>query len=275
MCGIFGIVTKTEQQLGPILIEVGHRLSYRGYDTVGAATLPQEGAIDLRKDAGKIAQVAKSLNFEEMHGDRAILQLRWATFGAPSQINAQPHLDTAGGMVGAHNGNIVNNAELRQVFVAEGMSVRSENDGESCVHAVERYVNQGYDMLESIRRATHLLEGDYAFVIGKVGEDRLYAIKKGSGLVAGITEDAVCIGSDLPSILPITRKIMRIEDGEIITFWANGLEIHSVDDGALVEREPEMVEDSMESVQKGGYDHFMLKEIYEQSQVASELLQSI
>ncbi len=272
MCGIFGIVTKTEQQLGPTLIEVGHRLSYRGYDTVGVATLPQEGAIDLRKDAGKVTQVAKSLNFEEMHGDRAILQLRWATFGAPSQINAQPHLDTDGGMVGAHNGNIVNNAELRQVFVAEGMSVRSENDGESCVHAVERYANQGYDMLESIRRATHLLEGDYAFVIGKVGEDRLYAIKKGSGLVAGITEDSVCIGSDLPSILPITRKIMRIEDGEIITFWADGLEIHRVDDGMLVEREPEMVEDSMESVQKGGYDHFMLKEIYEQSQVASELL---
>jgi glucosamine--fructose-6-phosphate aminotransferase (isomerizing) len=185
MCGIFGIVTKEEQQLGPTLIEVGHRLSYRGYDTVGAATLPKKGAIDLRKDAGKVTQVAKNLNFEEMRGDRAILQLRWATFGAPSQINAQPHLDTDGGMVGAHNGNIVNNAELRQVFVAEGMRVRSENDGESCVHAVERYVNQGYDMLESIRRATHLLEGDYAFVIGKVGQDRLYAIKKGSGLVAG------------------------------------------------------------------------------------------
>jgi len=272
MCGIFGIVTKEEQQLGPILIEVGHRLSYRGYDTVGAATLPQKGNIDLRKDAGKVAHVAEVLNFEEMYGNRAILQLRWATFGAPSQINAQPHLDTDGVMVGAHNGNIVNNAELRQVFAAEGMNVRSENDGESCVHAVERFANQGYDMLQSIRRATHVLEGDYAFVIGKVGEDRLYAIKKGSGLVAGIADGAVCIGSDLPSVLPITRKIMRVEDGEIITFWADGLEIHKVDDGSLVTRTPEIVEDTMESVQKGGYEHFMVKEIHEQSQVASELL---
>jgi len=272
MCGIFGIVTKDEQQLGPTLIEVGHRLSYRGYDTVGAATLPQKGNIDLRKDTGKVAQVAERLNIEEMHGNRAILQLRWATFGAPSQINAQPHLDSKGSMAGAHNGNIVNNAELRQVFAAEGMKVRSENDGESCVHAVERYVNQGYDMLQAIRRATHVLEGDYAFVIGKVGEDRLYAIKKGSGLVAGIANDAVCIGSDLLSVLPITRKIMRIEDGEIITFWADGLEIHKVDDGSLVTREPEIVEDTMESVQKSGFDHFMVKEIHEQSQVARELL---
>ena len=275
MCGIFGIVTKESQNLGPILIGAGERLSYRGYDTVGAATIPNQGKIDLRKDAGRVQDVAEKYNFKDMPGDRGILQLRWATFGAPSQVNAQPHLDTDGDLVGAHNGNVVNNVELRQQFIAEGMTVRSENDGESCVHAVERYVNQGYDMVEAIRLATKDLEGDYSFVIGKVGEDRLYAIKKGSGLVGGITEDLTCIGSDLPSILPITRNIIRLYDGEIITFWADGYEITRVEDGRVIKREPEIAEENMEAAQKGGYDHFMLKEIHEQSQVAGELLKML
>ena len=155
-----------------------------------------------------------------------------------------------GDLVGAHNGNIVNNLELREEFTAEGMTVRSENDGESCVHAVERYYDQGYGMVEAIRMATKDLEGDYSFVIGAVGDDRLYAIKKGSGLVAGIKDDLTCIGSDLPSILPITRNILRLNDGEIISFWAGGYELISVVDGSKIERKPELVEDSMEVAQK-------------------------
>lgn len=275
MCGIFGIVTKETQNLGPILIGAGERLSYRGYDTVGAATIPQEGKIDLRKDAGKVQDVAEKYNFQDMSGDRAILQLRWATFGAPSQVNSQPHLDSDGDLVGAHNGNVVNNVELRREFAAEGMVVRSENDGESCVHAVERYYNQGHKMVEAIRLATKDLEGDYSFVIGSVGDDRLYAIKKGSGLVAGITDDMTCIGSDLPSILPITRNILRLNDGEIISFWAGGYELTSVEDGSTILRDPEIIEVNMEAAQKGGYPHFMLKEIHEQSQVAGELLRML
>lgn len=275
MCGIFGIVTKEEKNLGPTLIEAGRRLSYRGYDTVGAATIPREGKIDLRKDAGKVDEVAQKYNFQEMNGSRAILQLRWATFGAPSQVNSQPHLDSDGDLVGAHNGNVVNNVELRRQFQEEGMVVRSENDGESCVHAVERYVDQGCEMVEAIRRAYDDLEGDYSFVIGRVGEDRLYAFKKGSGLVAGVTEDTTCIASDLPSILPITREIIRLNDGEIITFWAGGYEIHRVEDGKKIERRPERVVETMEIAQKGGYDHFMLKEIHEQPRVAGELLRML
>jgi glucosamine--fructose-6-phosphate aminotransferase (isomerizing) len=207
-----------------------------------------------------------------MTGDRAILQLRWATFGAPSKENSQPHLDSDGDLVGAHNGNVVNNVELMAEFKAEGMVVRSENDGESCVHAVERYYDQGHELVEAIRMATKDLEGDYSFVIGKVGDDRLYAIKKGSGLVAGVTEELVCIGSDLPSILPITRNILRLYDGEIISFWAGGYEIISVEDGSKIDREPEMVIETMEAAQKGGYSHFMLKEIHEQRKVGEELI---
>ena len=139
MCGILGIHTTREHQLGPILIEAGKRLAFRGYDSV-----------------------------------------RWATFGAPSQANAQPHLDSDGVMVEAHNGNVVNNVELREALLAEGMTVRSTNDGESCVHAVERYVRQGHNMISAIRHAYNDLEGDCVFVFGAATDDKLYALNSGA-----------------------------------------------------------------------------------------------
>ncbi len=271
MCGIFGIVTATEQPLGPILIEAARRLTYRGYDSVGAATI--SGAkIDLRKDVGRVDEVAAKYNLAEMSGTRGITQLRWATFGVPSQVNSQPHLDSDGDIVGAHNGNVVNNVELRQMFMNEGLVVRSQNDGESCVHAVERYINRGFDFIEAIRKANDDLQGDYAYVIGRINDDKLFAIKKGSGLVVGIGEGFTCVSSDLPSILPLTRTIIRIQDGEIITLWADRVELHSVKDGSLIERPVEIITETMSAVQKGGYAHFMLKEIHEQPQVAREVL---
>jgi glucosamine--fructose-6-phosphate aminotransferase (isomerizing) len=271
MCGIFGYVTNKEVNLGPILIEAAERLTYRGYDSVGAATL-SNGKIDLRKDVGKVEIVSEKYNFAEMNGSRGITQLRWATFGAPSQINSQPHIDSQGVMVGAHNGNVVNNFELRQQFIAEGMTVRSENDGETCVHAVERYISKGYEFIDAIRLAYGDLEGDYSFVIGKADDDKLYAFKKGSGMVVGLGEGFTCVSSDLPSILPLTRTVIRPLDGEIVTMWADRVELRSVKDGKLIEREPEQVTETMDAVQKGGYPHFMLKEIHEQAQVARELL---
>jgi glucosamine--fructose-6-phosphate aminotransferase (isomerizing) len=271
MCGIFGYVTNKEEALGPILIEAAERLTYRGYDSVGAATL-NNGKIDLRKDVGKVDTVAAKYNIAEMRGSRGITQLRWATFGEPSQVNSQPHLDSDGDMVGAHNGNVVNNFELREQFMAEGMTVRSQNDGETCVHAVERYIHRGYQFIDAIRLAYGDLQGDYAFVIGRADDDKLYAFKKGSGLVVGIGEGFTCVSSDLPSILPLTREVIRPQDGEIVTLWADRIEVRSVKDGKLIDRKPETVTESMEAVQKGGYPHFMLKEIHEQQQVARELL---
>jgi glucosamine--fructose-6-phosphate aminotransferase (isomerizing) len=271
MCGIFGYVSNKEEKLGPILTEAAQRLTYRGYDSVGAATL-NNGTIDLRKDVGKVETVSKRYRFAEMTGSRGITQLRWATFGEPSQINSQPHLDSDGDMVGAHNGNVVNNVELREQFIAEGMIVRSQNDGETCVHAVERYINRGYQFIDAIRLAYGDLQGDYAFVIGRADDDKLYAFKKGSGMVVGIGEGFTCVSSDLPSILPLTRTIIRPQDGEIVTLWADRVEVRSVKDGRLIERQPEQVTESMDAVQKGGYPHFMLKEIHEQPQVARELL---
>ncbi len=272
MCGIFGIVTEREQELGPILIEAGKRLSYRGYDSVGFATMDASQTVDLRKDVGKVGDVAGGHGVAGMKGLRGMTQLRWATFGAPSQANAQPHLDSTGDMVGAHNGNVVNNAELRAQFMAEGMAVRSTNDGESCVHAVERYLREGLGTQEAVRRACADLEGDYAFVIGRKNEDCLYAVKMGSGLVAGLGDGFTCVGSDLPCLLPLTRKIVRLRDGEMVILRGGGIEVRRIADGTLVDRPAQDVEETMEAAQKGGYPHFMLKEIHEQPKVAQDLL---
>jgi glucosamine--fructose-6-phosphate aminotransferase (isomerizing) len=272
MCGIFGIITKNEQILGPILIDAAKKLSYRGYDSVGCATITKNGEISLRKDVGKVEDVSPKLKFSEMAGSRGIVQLRWATFGIPSQANSQPHLDSQGLMVGAHNGNVVNNLELRQQFIDEGMIVRSENDGETCVHAVERYMKRGYDIIDAIRKAYGDLMGDYSFVIGVKGDERLYAFKKGSGLVAGISQDLTCVSSDLPSILPITNEVLFIEDGEIVVLQHDNIEIRSVKDGSIINRQFEIITENMETAKKGGYAHFMLKEIHEQVQVSRELI---
>jgi glucosamine--fructose-6-phosphate aminotransferase (isomerizing) len=272
MCGIFGIVTEKERELGPILVEAGRRLSYRGYDSVGFAVLRDSGDIDLRKDVGKVDEVSDRLHVADMKGRRGMTQLRWATFGAPSRANAQPHLDSDGKVVGAHNGNVVNNVELRAQFIADGMKVRSTNDGESCVHAVERYLRRGLGMVDAIRKAYNDLQGDYAFVIGRAGDEVLYAFKKGSGLVAGMGGDFTCVGSDLPCLLPLTRTILRVKDGEIVILRSGGVELRSVKDGAPIERPFEEITESMDAAEKGGFAHFMLKEIHEQPGTVRDLV---
>jgi glucosamine--fructose-6-phosphate aminotransferase (isomerizing) len=272
MCGIFGIVVATERPLGRTLVEAAGRLSYRGYDSVGAAAVSAAGTIDLRKDVGRVDEVAGRHRLEELTGLRGITQLRWATFGAPSIPNAQPHLDSDGTLVGAHNGNVVNNAELRRQFIAEGMTVRGTNDGESCVHAVERHVRRGLALPEAVRAAWDDLAGDFAFVVTDSTDNRLVAVKKGSGLVVGIGEDFTCCSSDLPSILPLTRRVIPIEDGEMVVLEPRSVRIVRVADGAEVGRAPREVTDDMGAPEKGGYPHFMLKEIHEQPETARALL---
>jgi glucosamine--fructose-6-phosphate aminotransferase (isomerizing) len=272
MCGIFGIVFASERPLGETLTGAAQRLAYRGYDSVGAAAVAGSGAIDLRKDVGKVAEVAERLQFDELFGLRGITQLRWATFGSPSVANAQPHLDSEGQLVGAHNGNVVNNAELRRQFIAEGMTVRGTNDGESCVHAVERYVRRGMDLPEAVRAAYKDLAGDFAFVATDRDHNRLVAVKKGSGLVVGIGHEFTCCSSDLPSILPLTRKVIPVEDGEMVVLEPGRVRLFHVADGSKVIRPAKEVSDKMGAPEKGGYDHFMLKEIHEQPATARELL---
>ncbi|MCS7182443.1 MAG: glutamine--fructose-6-phosphate transaminase (isomerizing) [Thermoanaerobaculum sp.] len=272
MCGIFGIVFDHDRPLGEILTGAAKRLSYRGYDSVGAAAIDSSGRIDLRKAPGKVEEVAEKLGFVQLHGLRGICQLRWATFGAPSYENSQPHLDSDGDLVGAHNGNVVNNAELRRQFLAEGMVVRGTNDGESCVHAVERYVNRGYSLPEAVRAGYRDLAGDFAFVISNNRENMLVAVKKGSGLVIGVGPDFTCCSSDLPSILPLTRRVIPVEDGEMAVLRPHSVELFRVEDGAPISRPAKEVGDDMGVPEKGGFPHFMLKEIHEQAAAARELV---
>jgi len=272
MCGIFGIVSSKEQRLGKKLLIGGKGLSYRGYDSVGCATISKK-KIDLRKDVGKIDEVAKKLKFAEMYGKRGIIQLRWATFGAPSKTNAQPHFGCTKKIVGAHNGNIVNNIVLQQKLKREGHLIRSCNDGETCVHAFEKYYLKGLSPLESIRKAYQLLEGDYAYLITTTKENKLYAVKKGSGLVVGLGKNENYISSDLPSILPLTRRIIRIKDGEAVILSPEKVEIFNLKTGKRIKRRAELIKEKTSSVQKGGYAHFLLKEIHEQPKAAKNLLQ--
>ena len=272
MCGIFGIITLKPRAIGKDLVAGGRRLSYRGYDSVGCAVL-SDGKIDLRKDVGKVDEVSKRLKFSEMYGDRGVMQLRWATFGAPSRTNAQPHLDCNGDMVGAHNGNIVNTPQLREQFIKEGHKVRSTNDGELCIHAVEKYYDKGFGMIASIRKAYGDLRGDYAFIIFNNGEKRLYAVKKGSGLVVGVGKDEMYFSSDLPSLLPLTKKIIFLNDGEIVSLSPKEAKFFSISDGKEIKKKTVSYRKSPEYARKGGYEHFMLKEIHEQPAATEDLVE--
>ncbi len=275
MCGIFGIIFKeSRKDLGKILVKGGRNLTYRGYDSVGCVSV--DGSIaDLRKDAGTIEEVAAKHGLEEMTGDRGICQLRWATFGAPSQANAQPHFDSEEKIVGAHNGNIVNTIQLTEEFKKEGMKIRSTNDGETCMHALERYYNKNRDMRESIREAAKILHGDYAYAVAHIDEKKLYCAKMGSSLYLGVGEGFICCSSDLPSILPFTNMIVQLKDGEFVEFSHNSYKVMSVETGKEVHREAEKSHLTVESASKGGYAHFMLKEIHEQPSRVRTLLKAL
>lgn len=271
MCGIFGIVSQKENQIGKKLVVGGRGLSYRGYDSVGCATVAS-GEIELRKDVGKIDEVATRLKFAAMNGKRGIIQLRWATFGAPSKLNAQPHFGCQKDIVGAHNGNIVNNTTLRTKFKSEGHRVRSQNDGETCVHAFEKYWQKGLSPERAIRLADKELAGDYAYIVTTAEANEIYAVKQGSGLIIGIGDNEIYCSSDLPSILPFTRKIIRMRDGELAILRPAEVIIKALKGGRAIKRKPEIIKERMDVARKGGYRHFLIKEINEQPKAAEELL---
>ncbi|MGQ9801563.1 MAG: glutamine--fructose-6-phosphate transaminase (isomerizing) [Candidatus Saccharicenans sp.] len=273
MCGIFGIIFEEKRpDLGRILLAAGRRLTYRGYDSVGLGIFDGSRA-ELRKDVGKIEEVAAKLRFEEMQGYKGIIQLRWATFGQPLPRNAQPHFDCQQRLIGAHNGNIVNTRELIQSLTAAGHRFRGENDGEVCVHAVEEAYKSTTDLGRALEKADRMLQGDYAFCVTEVGSDLMYCVKKYSSLYLGVGDGFICCSSDLPSILPLTRDIVNIRDGEYVEFSAKSYRLRSLSDGQEIIREPYRCTLDVEQAQKGEYPHFMLKEIHEQPEKARTLLE--
>ncbi|MGV9103731.1 MAG: glutamine--fructose-6-phosphate transaminase (isomerizing), partial [Candidatus Thorarchaeota archaeon] len=271
MCGITGIVSQDRNNIGQLLVRCSKKLTYRGYDSVGVATVKND-QVDLRKDVGTIEDVNKKLHLSEMQGDRGIAQLRWATYGAPTKTNAQPHFGCTKSFYGAHNGNLHNYHEYKQDLIESGHKVRSDNDGELCVHAVDKYYEETGDMREAVRLSTQDLEGAYAFAVGRADEKRIYAVKMGSSLVAGVTNTEAIVSSDLPSVLPLTDNVVYVTEGEMVELSPGSIDVYRIEDGKQLKRKPQKSDVSPHAAEKGGYPHFMLKEINEQPEIAQNVL---
>jgi len=272
MCGIFGIIfNENRKDLGQILLQAGRRLTYRGYDSVGMAVFGND-SIRLEKDVGEIEEVNRKFNFETFKGYKGIIQLRWATFGVPSKENSQPHFDCSRNMVGAHNGNIVNTKELIQGFSEKGHVFLGENDGEVVVHVVEECYKEMGDMNLAIQKAGDILKGDYAYVVTVKESGKMYCVKKYSSLYLGVGEGFVCCSSDLPSIIPLTKNIVPLYDGEYVEFSSHDFQIRKLTSGEEVTRQPKKYDLDIEQAQKGEFPHFMLKEIHEQPEKAQALI---
>ncbi len=276
MCGIFGIkYSEEKEELGKILKKAAERLTYRGYDSVGFATIDKENNIDLRKDKGKIEEVYEKLKMENMKGDRGIIQLRWATFGIPSKENAQPHLGCKGNFVSAHNGNIVNTTELIKDLISKGHKFKGENDGEALCHQIEDFTERGIPLEEAVIKANEKIEGHYACVCTVKDNPYMVAVKQGSSLFLGIGDDFICVSSDLPSILEYTKKYIPLYDGEFVVFDDKNYEIKTMKNKELIKRGPITYKDDINIADKGEFPHYMLKEIYEQSDNIKELINFI
>ncbi len=272
MCGFFAIVFEDDHDdLGELLVGAARRLSYRGYDSVGAFVMEKSGRWELRKAPGKVDEVAEQLSLHELKGYKGLVQLRWATFGTPSVENAQPHADCDGKLVGAHNGNIVNAPVLREQLMASGHKVRGENDGEILVHVVEEKLKETGDMVQAIIQAAKELRGDYAYAITRIDEDRFFAVKKGSSLFVGVGDGFVCASSDQVSILEHTKNIIPMNDWEFVEFGHDYYILRDLRSGEVIHREPIVSQLSPENATKAGYPHFMLKEINEEPQKVAEV----
>jgi glucosamine--fructose-6-phosphate aminotransferase (isomerizing) len=271
LCGITGIVTCNLDNIGELLVRSSSKLTYRGYDSVGVAAV-RNGVVDLRKDVGTLEEVDRLLGLSKMKGDRGIAQLRWATYGVPNKANAQPHFGCKEVFYGAHNGNIHNFVEFRRELIETGHIVRSENDGELCVHAVDKYFEETGNMFEAVRLSTQDLKGAYAYAVGRSDQDEIYAVKMGSTLVAGISDSATIVSSDLPSILPLTNRVIYLTDGEMLRLTKDEVSVFRVKDAKLLNRKPEISKVDARAAEKGGFPHFMLKEINEQPKIVQDLM---
>jgi glucosamine--fructose-6-phosphate aminotransferase (isomerizing) len=265
MCGIFGCILK-EGAAAPIIHQALKRLEYRGYDSVGEATI-HDGKLYIKKDSGKIDEVHKIHNLDDLPGCIGIGHTRWATHGAPLMINAHPHIDCSGQIAVVHNGIIENFAELKLELEGKGHVFQSRTDTEVIAHLIEEAfrTNPSLKLVEAVLEAVRRLEGSYAIaVISPKEPDKIVCARHESPLVIGIGENALYCASDIPAFLPLTNKAVIIEDGELVTLSFEGLEIRKIADFSPVLREPKLIDWTPEMAVKQGYPHFMLKEIHEQ-----------
>ncbi len=250
------------------------RLEYRGYDSVGIATL-SNGEVYIKKDQGKIDEVHKILNLDDLPGSIGIGHTRWATHGAPLKINAHPHIDCTGQIIAVHNGIIENYAELKADLENRGHTFVSRTDTEVIPHLIEEAFknNPKLTFTQAVLETVKKLEGSYALAVISTKEpDKIVCARNESPLVIGIGENAVYCASDLTAFLPITNKAVLINDGELVILTPASYEIKRIQDSSAVMREPRIIDWTPEMAVKQGYPHFMIKEIHEQPETLRSTL---
>jgi glucosamine--fructose-6-phosphate aminotransferase (isomerizing) len=265
MCGIFGCVTK-EGNAAPVIHAALKRLEYRGYDSVGIATI-DNGELYVKKDQGKIDDVHKVLNLDDLPGKVGVGHTRWATHGAPLKVNAHPHLDCSGQIAVVHNGIIENFSELKLELENRGHVFLSKTDTEVVPHLIEESLkrNPSLSFVDAVLEAIKKIDGSYALAVISTKEpDKIICARSESPLVLGIGENAVYCASDIPAFLPMTNKAVFVNNGELVILSSAGYEIRKIQDSSIVTREPKIIDWTPEMAVKQGYPHFMIKEIHEQ-----------
>jgi glucosamine--fructose-6-phosphate aminotransferase (isomerizing) len=271
VCGIVGYAGNGDRAQDVILDGL-RRLEYRGYDSAGVAIL-QEGKLRVTRSVGKLVNLDAALRDVPLRGSVGIGHTRWATHGRPSEDNAHPHC--AGTVALIHNGIVENHRGLREELIAKGCEFSSDTDSEIIAHLIHLERVAGKGLLEAVRAAVAVIEGSYAItVIDEREPDRLLTARNGgSPVILGIGEGENFVASDIPAILPYTRRMVPLEDGEVALLTADSIEIYGPGD-ERVEREPLHINWDPVQAEKGGYDRFMQKEIYEQPRAISQTLGS-
>ena len=260
MCGIVGYTGPRDA--GPILMEGLRRLEYRGYDSAGIALVDDVGDLFVEKRAGKLSNLATAIAERTPHAVVGLAHTRWATHGRPNDLNAHPHVDCTGRITVIHNGIIENFRELRDGLVERGHTLTSETDTEAIAHLVEEAYDG--DIAEAVRIALRQLEGAYALAVMHRDEpDRIVGARKDVPLVVGVGDGESFLASDVAAILAHTDRVIYLRDGDVADLVPAQVRITDVL-GRPMERTVERIDWSPEAAEKGGYDHFMLKEIHEQ-----------
>lgn len=274
MCGIIGAI-HFKGNVASLLRQSLKRLEYRGYDSSGIATAAN-GLLHIKKDKGKIDDIHQRLNFDTLPGSIGIGHTRWATHGPPSKANAHPHTDCQNRLAVVHNGIIENYQELRENLIEDGHQLRSETDTEVIPHLIEDALHQTSRLDQAVAQVLPQIEGTYAIVVIEAHRNELVAARQESPLIVGLGNQGVYCASDVPAFLPMTRKSIVIEDDELVLLTAQGALLSRLDQsGALSQlplRLPTVVQWTIDMAQKGGYPHFMLKEIHEQPKALQDTL---
>jgi glucosamine--fructose-6-phosphate aminotransferase (isomerizing) len=266
VCGIVGYIGR--QQAAPLILEGLKKLEYRGYDSFGIATLGSH--IEIDKHKGRISEYSGRIR---LHGTIGIGHTRWATHGIPNDVNAHPHTDCNNRIALVHNGIIENFTELKKELVARGHVFRSETDTEVVVHLIEEEFAKTMDLLSAVQSALPHLAGSYALLVIASGADCLIAARKGSPLVLGIGDKEYFAASDMTPVIEYTERAIFLEDGDIACLKRDHVDIYQ--DAKPVNRAVELIDWSPEEVRKGGFAHYMLKEIYEQPQAFFNTLRAV